>query len=167
MIELNRLVEKFSKKHGVIDTSTGPEALWYPGRPVIIMRNDYHQKLFNGDVGIAMHDPKGGRHRLGVIFPEPNGGIRTLSTEQLPPHETVYAMTVHKSQGTEFNDVMLVLPDKDMPVMTRELVYTAVTRAREYVEIWGRRSILLEGVKRRIRRTSGLREAIWGATERP
>ena len=70
-------------------------------------------------------------------------------------------MTVHKSQGTEFNGVLLVLPDKDVPVVTRELIYTAVTRARHNVEIWGRRTIFLEGVRRRIQRASGLREALW------
>ncbi len=161
VIELNRMVESVLKRIGVIDTNIGRDALWYPGRPVIIQRNDYHQNLFNGDVGIAMPGQVRGIRRLDVMFPDGKGGIKTISQEQLPPHETVYAMTVHKSQGTEFNGVLLVLPDKDVPVVTRELIYTAVTRARHNVEIWGRRTIFLEGVRRRIQRASGLREALW------
>ncbi len=162
VVALNRRVERILKRLGIIGTPAGRDSLWYPGRPVIIQRNDYHQMLFNGDVGITIDEKFHGRRRLWVAFPEPNGGIRMFSTEQLPPHETVYTMTVHKSQGTEFNDVLLVLPEKDTPAVTRELIYTAVTRARNRVEIWGRPSILMEGVRRRVRRTSGLREAIWG-----
>jgi exodeoxyribonuclease V alpha subunit len=71
-------------------------------------------------------------------------------------------MTVHKSQGSEFNRVLLILPDLDSPLLTRELLYTAITRAREKVEIWGKKSIFVSGVKRQIRRTSGLNEALWG-----
>jgi exodeoxyribonuclease V alpha subunit len=71
-------------------------------------------------------------------------------------------MTVHKSQGSEFDEVLLVLPDRDSPVLTRELIYTALTRARRNVTIWARRSILAAAITRRIERTSGLRDALWG-----
>jgi exodeoxyribonuclease V alpha subunit len=80
---------------------------------------------------------------------------------RLPDHETAYAMTVHKSQGSEFDRVLLVLPDMESPVLTRELIYTGITRAREAVEIWATQSIFRTAVSRRIERTSGLRDALW------
>ena len=133
---------------------------WYRGRPVLITRNDYNLGLYNGDVGIVLPDPDSGGD-LRAFFPLPDGSFRRLHPLRLPEHETVYAMTVHKSQGSEFNRVLLVLPDRDPPVLTRELVYTAVTRAREQVEIWGHEPVFLSAVSRRIERTSGLRDALW------
>ena len=79
----------------------------------------------------------------------------------LPEHETVFAMTVHKSQGSEFESVLLILPDHDSPVLTRELLYTAITRARKHVEIWGSEGIFRAAVSRRIVRTSGLYDALY------
>jgi exodeoxyribonuclease V alpha subunit len=80
---------------------------------------------------------------------------------RLPEHETVYAMTVHKSQGSEFDHVLFILPDKDYPLMTRELIYTGVTRARRKVSIWGPQAVLTAAISRKIERSSGLREALW------
>jgi exodeoxyribonuclease V alpha subunit len=71
-------------------------------------------------------------------------------------------MTVHKSQGSEFDQVLFLMPDRDVPVLTRELVYTAITRAKEKVEVWGKEEIFQAAVSRRISRTSGLRDALWG-----
>jgi len=158
---LNQIVERILKRFGLIHMLPGGEVQWYPGRPVMINRNDYHLNLFNGDVGIAVVEDDGQDRSLRVAFPDGGSAIHTLAPEQLPAHETVYAMTVHKSQGTEFDRILLVLPDQDVPVLTRELIYTAVTRARKQVEIWGRPEIFLAAVKRRIRRASGLREALW------
>ncbi|MDY6954296.1 MAG: ATP-binding domain-containing protein, partial [Thermodesulfobacteriota bacterium] len=76
--------------------------------------------------------------------------------------ETVYAMTVHKSQGSEFDKLLLLLPDRDAPVLTRELLYTGITRAKEAVEIWATEAVFRTAVSRRIERTSGLRDALWG-----
>jgi exodeoxyribonuclease V alpha subunit len=127
----------------------------------MVTRNDYNLQLFNGDVGIILPDPKN-RQSLRVFFKEGTGQLRDIGAPLLPEHETVFAMTVHKSQGSEFNRVLLILPDRDSLLLTRELLYTAVTRAREKVEIWGRKEILVAAVKRRIKRTSGLPEALWG-----
>ncbi|NQT55023.1 MAG: ATP-binding domain-containing protein, partial [Desulfobacteraceae bacterium] len=79
-----------------------------------------------------------------------------------PVHETAYAMTVHKSQGSEFDETLLLLPDRYIPIMTRELIYTGITRARKSVEVWGIESVFLEAISQRIARASGLRDAIWG-----
>lgn len=105
--------------------------LWYEGRPVMITRNDYNLGLMNGDIGIALADADG---KPRVVFPDPeNGGgnIRWVSPMRLPDVETAFAMTVHKSQGSEFQHVALVLPETLGPVLTRELVYTGITRAKE------------------------------------
>jgi exodeoxyribonuclease V alpha subunit len=133
---------------------------WYPGRPVMITRNDYHLRLFNGDVGITLLAPEaGGRPR--VYFPAADGGVRALPPFRLPEHETVYAMTVHKSQGSEFDEVLLVLADEHSPVLTRELLYTGITRARTRAVVCGSTEALRTAVGRRLRRSSGLRDALW------
>ena len=154
---VNRRVEAILETAGLIRPST----LWYPGRPVMITRNDYGLGLFNGDVGVALRDPEAGGE-VRVFFPGPDGGVRRLNPMRLPDHETVYAMTVHKSQGSEFNHVALLLPDRDAPVLTRELIYTGLTRARESVAVWGDPAVFRRAVERRIRRSSGLRDALWG-----
>jgi len=154
---LNIAVEHILQEKGLIDRS----GRWYPGRPVMITKNDYNLRLFNGDIGITMKDHDKDSE-LRVIFPGPEGSVRTFPPLRLPDHETVYAMTVHKSQGSEFDEVLLVLPDRDARVLTRELIYTAITRARERIQIWGKEDIFLTAIGRRIRRSSGLRDALWG-----
>ncbi|MBW2466044.1 MAG: ATP-binding domain-containing protein [Deltaproteobacteria bacterium] len=131
------------------------------GQPVMVTQNDYNLQLFNGDVGIILPDPDR-KKSLRAFFKEETGAVRDIALPLLPPHETVFAMTVHKSQGSEFAKVLLILPDQDSPVLTRELIYTGITRARESIEIWGRKEIFVSAVKRRIKRTSGLAEALWG-----
>jgi exodeoxyribonuclease V alpha subunit len=107
-------------------------SLWYQGRPVMITRNDYNLGLMNGDIGITLFDSAG---KLRVVFPADNdsheAGIRWVSPMRLPDVVTAFAMTVHKSQGSEFNHVALVLPETSNPVLTRELIYTGITRAKE------------------------------------
>ncbi len=154
---LNRLMEQLLRQEGLIRQI----GRWYPGRPVMVTKNDYQLRLFNGDMGITLPDPDG-NHELRVFFPSPEGGVRKFPPRRLPEHETVYAMTVHKSQGSEFDRVLLILPDRDAPVLTRELIYTGITRAREQMEIWGKKTTFLRAVSRRIQRSSGLREALWG-----
>lgn len=156
VVALNRLVERILAAQGLIE----PKKKWYAGRPVLVMANDYNLRLFNGDVGIVLPDPDNGND-LRVFFPGPEGTLRKLHPTRLPEHETVFAMTVHKSQGSEFDRVLLVLPEKDVPVLTRELIYTAVTRAREQIEICGLEAVLQSAVSRRIERMSGLRDALW------
>ena len=135
---------------------------WYAGRPVLITRNDYDLGLFNGDMGIALPDPESETERLLVFFPGTSDSTRRFEPQRLSDHETVFAMTVHKSQGSEFDHVLLVLPERDTPVLTRELIYTAVTRARRSVTLLGRKTILEAALSRTIQRTSGLRDGLWG-----
>jgi exodeoxyribonuclease V alpha subunit len=87
---------------------------------------------------------------------------RTFTPLRLPDHENVYVMTVHKSQGSEFDQILFLMPDRSVPVLTRELVYTAVTRAKEKVEVWGKEDVFRSAVSQRIERISGLRNALWG-----
>ena len=153
----NELVERALRRAGLVPRDR--EA--YRGRPVMVTRNDYATGLFNGDVGVFWSDTAAGG-ALRVFFPAPGGGLRALLPARLPAHETVYAMTVHKSQGSEFDEVLLVLPERVSPVLTRELLYTAVTRARAGVEIWGPEATVAAAVGARVERASGLRDALWG-----
>ncbi|HOK05604.1 MAG TPA: ATP-binding domain-containing protein, partial [Syntrophales bacterium] len=100
-----------------------------------------------------------------VYFPSPDGTLRRIPPLRLPAHETAFATTVHKSQGSECDEVLFIMPDRDVPILTRELVYTAVTRAREKCHIWGREEVFQRALGRRIDRSSGLREALWGRTD--
>jgi exodeoxyribonuclease V alpha subunit len=155
---LNIIVERILQKNGRIDH----REKWYHGRPIMITKNDYRLRLFNGDIGLNMtdHTKKTGTM---VFFISPDGSVRRFHSLRLHDHETAYAMTVHKSQGSEFNDVLFVLPDRDTPVLTRELIYTALTRVKEKIQIWGKEDIFLTAVTRRTRRSSGLRDALWGS----
>jgi exodeoxyribonuclease V alpha subunit len=157
---LNLLVERQLQKEGLIR----PEGRWYQGRPIMITQNDYTLNLFNGEVGVILPDPDAGQE-LRAWFPGENGRWRKFPPPRLPAHETVYALTVHKSQGSEFDRVLLILPDRDAPVLTRELLYTGITRARKGVEIWGREAVFRAAVGRRIQRSSGLRETLWAGRE--
>ena len=154
---LNLLVEQILREEGLIRR----EGRWYRGRPVLVTRNDYNLRLFNGDVGITLPDPEA-RGELRVFFQGTEGIPREFPPLRLPEHETVFAMTVHKSQGSEFDKVLFLMPDRDVRVLTRELVYTAITRAKTMVEVWGKEAIFQAAVSRRISRTSGLRDALWG-----
>jgi len=154
--QVNAQIEQLIKSELQINTDTA----WYAGQPILITRNAYDLRLFNGDVGIILPDADSGG-RLKAYFQNPDGGIRKILPSRLPSHETAYAMTVHKSQGSEFQRVLFILPDRDTPLLTRELVYTAITRASRRVEIWGDAAILCAAVSRQIKRTSGLRHALW------
>jgi exodeoxyribonuclease V alpha subunit len=127
----------------------------------MVTRNDYALKLFNGDIGIILPDPAAD-NELRAFFPAADGGLRALLPLRLPDHETAYAMTVHKSQGSEFERVLLLLPDRQSDVLSRELIYTAITRAKDNVEVWGAEDVFVASVERRIERRSGLRDALWG-----
>ena len=143
--DLNRSIEQWLSEAGAIE----PSSEHYRGRPIIISRNDHILRLYNGDVGILTAE--GGRLR--ARFPNHD---RELTPLRLPEHETVYATTVHKAQGSDYDHVVLVLPEADSAILTRELLYTAVTRARDRVTIIGDSEILREGIQRRVRRMSGL-----------
>lgn len=155
---MNRAVERVLRQEGFIRPGRREH---YAGRPVLVTRNDYGLGLFNGDMGVILPDPEN-EEKLRAFFPGSDGGLRTFHPLMLPEHETVFAMTVHKSQGSEFDRVCLLLPDKDSPVLTRELLYTGITRARERVELWATENVFKTAVSRRIERASGLRDALWG-----
>ncbi|QJQ15776.1 exodeoxyribonuclease V subunit alpha [Enterobacter hormaechei] len=125
---------------------------WYEGRPVMISRNDSALGLFNGDIGIALDRGNG----LRVWFQLPDGSVKSVQPSRLPEHETAWAMTVHKSQGSEFNHAALILPTQLSPVVTRELVYTAITRARQRLSLYADERVLSQAIATRTERRSGL-----------
>jgi exodeoxyribonuclease V alpha subunit len=133
---------------------------WPDGLLVMVAANDYAVRLYNGDIGlVALDDEK----RPRIHFPDPQkGGMRSIAPVRLPPYEPAFAMTVHKSQGSEFDHVLLVLPETDLPVLTRELLYTAITRARQKVTLIGDPEIFARAVGRGIERGSGLGERLHG-----
>jgi exodeoxyribonuclease V alpha subunit len=128
-------------------------AQWFAGRPVMVTRNDYALGLFNGDIGIALPAADGA---LRVHFRTGDGRLRVVSPAALPPHDSAFALTVHKSQGSEFEHAVLILPSSFSRVLTRELVYTAITRARERVEIIGARAMLAQAIATPTQRDSAL-----------
>ncbi|MGB3210194.1 MAG: exodeoxyribonuclease V subunit alpha [Desulforhopalus sp.] len=131
---------------------------WYPGRPVLITRNDYSLDLFNGDIGICLPDPAEGSVK--VWFERSDGGLRGYAPYRLPRCETVFAMTIHKSQGSEFDEVLVVLPEEDTRILSRELIYTAVTRAKKRVRISGERQVFEQALSRKTERFSGLADLL-------
>jgi exodeoxyribonuclease V alpha subunit len=129
---------------------------WYLGRPVLVTENDYTNGLFNGDLGVVVRaDP-----RPVVAFPGPDHA-QLISPSRLQAVDTVHATTIHKSQGSEFDHVVVVLPPAESPLATRELLYTAITRARRRVTVVGDEASVRAGVARRVSRTGGLRAALW------
>jgi exodeoxyribonuclease V alpha subunit len=124
--------------------------------PVMVTGNNYELGLFNGDTGVVMESDG----TPVVWFENPEGGLRHLSTLRLPPFESAFALTVHKSQGSEFDRVLLILPDKMSEVLSRELLYTAVTRARRHIEIWGTEEVFRQAIERLTLRKSGLSERL-------
>lgn len=154
---LNQRVGKVLTAAGLIDG----EQPWYEGRPVLMTRNDYGLGLMNGDIGIALRlpDAQASTPLLRVAFPrnDGQGGVRFVLPSRLSEVETVYAMTVHKSQGSEFSHTVLVLPDALNPVLTKELIYTGITRAKDcFSLIEPRQGIFEEAVRRKVKRISGL-----------
>ena len=164
VIEINRLTENILNRNELIELDNLTTYPWYRGRPVLISRNDYSLELFNGDIGITMPEPDSKTKDLYVYFSDISGKLRRFLPHRLPEHETAYAMTVHKSQGSEFEKVLLVLPDQDYPVLTRELLYTGITRAKSHISIWGKKEIIKTTILRKINRNSGLKDALWGNT---
>jgi exodeoxyribonuclease V alpha subunit len=130
------------------------QATWYTGRPVMVTRNDYALDLMNGDIGLCLPAPDG---VLRVAFPAVEGGVRWVMPSRLDSVDTVFAMTVHKSQGSEFAHVLLVLPTLESPVLTRELVYTGLTRAKQRLTLWAPQlGVLYNACARRVLRSGGL-----------
>ncbi len=155
---LNESIEQALAQNQLIDVNSQ----WYMGRPIMIMENDYGLNLYNGDIGIILPQVDvAGVVRAKVAFIGSDGAVRWIQPSRLPKHETVFAMTVHKSQGSEFNHCALVLPDYRASVVTKELIYTGITRAKKQLTLIGRESVIQSGLKSKVQRFSGLRDRLW------
>ena len=152
---VNALLEGMLFETGLIEGA----GRYHAGEPIIVVRNDYNVGLFNGDLGIVLPDAVTGELR--VFFRGEGDEVLNFAPGRLPAHEPAFALTVHKSQGSEFHDALVILPERDAPVLTRELVYTGITRVRETVEVWASEEILRQTIGRKIERSSGLRERLW------
>ena len=135
----------------------GTEGKWYVGRPLLVTENDYSLRLYNGDTGVVVAGPEG---RPVAAF-ERDGDILEVSPSRLAAIDTVYAMTIHKAQGSQFDTVAVLLPGPGSRVLTRELLYTAVSRGQTHVILAGTETAIRTAVSRPISRSSGLRERLW------
>ena len=130
------------------------------GEPVMVLRNDYQRLLFNGDQGVVLQVRRGDAPSPMAVFPKGDNFV-AFPIEALKDHlELCYATTVHKAQGSEFDSVAVVMPNKDLPILSREILYTAVSRARRSVTIIGGADTIRAGISRRMERYSGVREQL-------
>lgn len=155
---LNEAIEKGLNQKGFIHASS----TWYLGRPVMIMQNDYGLNLYNGDIGLILPQcDEQGEVKLKAVFVGSDQQVRWLQPSRLPQHETVFAMTVHKSQGSEFDHCAFVLPDYDTQVLSKELIYTGITRAKSKLTCLSQPNVLQKALARQVQRASGLRDRLW------
>ena len=154
---LNHRCEKILQKSGLLARRFDLTQTWYLGRPVMVTENSYHLGLFNGDIGLCLEDQSG---QLRVYFVMPDGSVADFQPSRLPTHQTVFAMTVHKSQGSEFKHTLLALPDYALPVMNRELIYTGITRAKKQLTLIADLSLVASSVRNRATRNSRLTERL-------
>lgn len=147
--KINAAIEEHLNCRSTIDSS----ATWYKGQPIMITRNNYDLNLYNGDMGMIWPTEN---TSMAAWFRGENGGLHPVSLFRLPEHETAYAITVHKAQGSEFDTVLLLLPEQDSPILSRELIYTALTRARKKLIIAGSRDVFFQSVSQKVHRYSGL-----------
>ncbi|WP_198243859.1 exodeoxyribonuclease V subunit alpha [methane-oxidizing endosymbiont of Gigantopelta aegis] len=147
--DMNSRIEKTWHREGVIDL----RRQWYAGRPVMVVENNARMQLFNGDIGLCLLDDDG---QLMVFFVRADGRIQHVLPARMPLCQTCYAMTIHKSQGSEFEEVLVVLPDEMNPVLSKELLYTAVTRAKQTVHVLATETVFNAAVQRKMQRLGGL-----------
>lgn len=150
---LNDRIEMLLHRQRLIRRPTNSYQSDYIGRPIMIQRNDSTLGLFNGDIGIMLNNDEG---EMKAFFQLPDGKLKAIQPSRLPQHETAYVMTVHKSQGSEFTHTALVLPDKFSPVVSRELLYTALTRAKQKLSLYASELMVKMAIQTRIQRRSGL-----------
>lgn len=153
--QVNRFIESRLVRLGHIQ----PNQLWYQGRPILITRNDPGTGLYNGDTGLIWPDADG--HMM-AWFADGDGASKAIAPGRLPAHQTCFAMTVHKTQGSEFSNVLLVLPEPPHSLLSRDLLYTGITRAKESVEVYGSKESIRVAVETKRVRASGLRDRLWG-----
>nr|WP_319554843.1 exodeoxyribonuclease V subunit alpha [uncultured Vibrio sp.] len=150
---LNQRIEKALAARKLIQVQ---DEIWYHGRPVMVTRNDHGLGLYNGDIGICMLDDSEEEPRLKVFFELPDGSVKSVLPSRVPEHETAYAMTIHKSQGSEFDYTLMILPPDFSPILTRELIYTGITRAKKRLALYAELNVLKRGIKVKTTRASGL-----------
>jgi exodeoxyribonuclease V alpha subunit len=170
---LNARIEQLLAETGVGARRLGAASPWFHGRLLLITENSYRHGLFNGDVGICLRSeasPSSGRDAQGALVAwfagDGDGQVRGFHPAALPAHESAFAMTVHKAQGSEFDEVWLQLPSRDARVLSRELVYTGITRARRSLHLAGSEAVLRAALARHAARISGLGWRL-GAQEHP
>ncbi len=162
VVYVNKIIEEILKENGLISKNRR----WYAGRPIMILENDYALNLFNGDVGIVLKDEKINDNMAYFVLATTDE-IQKYAPVRLPKHESVYAMTIHKSQGSDFNEILVIIPEitsnnqKTTQILTKELLYTAVTRAKSKLTIFGKKQTIIDMAQTRIQRNSGLYEKLW------
>ncbi|QJC31410.1 exodeoxyribonuclease V subunit alpha [Enterobacteriaceae endosymbiont of Macroplea mutica] len=134
------------------------ESIWYPGKPIIITKNNHLLNLFNGDIGITIWNQK--KKKLQIIFQLPHHQYKFINIDELPEHDMSYAITIHKAQGSEFNHVALILPNKFTSILNRELIYTAVTRAKKKIYIFSPYNIFFQTIQQKIKRYSNFKKKL-------
>jgi len=149
--DINDRVEQKLAEQKRIDLS----GLWYPGRPVMVTQNNPALHLYNGDIGICMPDSFSAG-KLMVFFQRADGSVKKYLPARVPHCETVFAMTIHKSQGSEFEEVLIALPETINPVLTKELLYTAITRAKKTIKLVAGEAVFTATVRQKIERVTGL-----------
>ena len=149
--DINHAVEQSLANKKLIHLS----GLWYCGRPIMITQNNPALQLYNGDIGICLRDKEQGDH-LRVFFQQADGSIKKYLPARIPHCETVFAMTRHKSQGSEFEEVLIILPETINPVLTKELLYTAITRAKKTIHLVANAAVFSSTVRQRVQRVTGL-----------
>jgi len=149
--DINDRVEQKLAEQKRIDLS----GLWYPGRPIMVTQNNPALHLYNGDIGICMPDSFSAG-KLMVFFQRADGSVKKYLPARVPHCETVFAMTIHKSQGSEFEEVLIVLPEAINPVLTKELLYTAITRAKKTIKLVAGEAVFTATVRQKIERVTGL-----------
>lgn len=150
---LNRLIEERLAAQRIVKMETG----WYHGRPIIITQNDYNLGIFNGDLGVALMNVDGSIW----VYVETGSEIKRFKPQRLSHYDSAYFLTVHKSQGSEFDHVNFLLPQTDTPVLTRELIYTAITRAKKSFSLYGSMDLFETGLRRETLRFTGLKELLY------
>ncbi len=153
-VDINQQVEAKLHQQNAIHIS----GKWYIGRPIMVTQNNAGLQLYNGDIGLCLFDKEA--ERLAVFFLRADGSIKKVLPSRVPQHETVFAMTIHKSQGSEFDECLCVLPPAINPVLTKELVYTAITRAKTKLKIACSYAVFSQTLQQRVERTSGLSEKL-------